>query len=57
MGSKETVEDRTSTELPEPLAPPEPADAARDHGGVPSASGGLRALPARFLEGTAWDEV
>ncbi len=57
MSSKKDVEDRNTTEqCKAPLPPPKsavtsaPAPLRLGHPGVPT-------LPARFLEGTAWDEV
>jgi hypothetical protein len=54
MSNKELTESRRSTEHRQPATPAQPARVSERVSALQQRYG---ALPARFLEGTAWDEV
>jgi hypothetical protein len=54
MNSKEPIEHRRTTEHRQPAKPAQPGRVSER---APAVQQGYGALPARFLEGTAWDEV
>ena len=54
MSDKELIEIRRTAEQRRPVTPAKPGGGAER---APAVQEGHGILPARFLEGTAWDEV